>query len=228
MRAVIEPSADRKKDRPQLSNQEPGGNPRSSRAFRQEVAEGLLYAHSRVVDNSKKTLQAMSFLYALIELLEEKGLIDLDELDGRKEAVAERLVRQFKESGAGALFQDPEYDKYAFEDGASVDCASRISLCKAACCRLPFALSKQDIREGVVRWDLGQPYLVDQGQDGYCNHLDRCTGGCTIYEQRPVPCRGFDCRTHKRIWLDFDNKVVNPQVRRSDWPRRVSQDQQPA
>ena len=38
----------------------------------------------------------------------------------------------------------------------------RVHLCKASCCRLPFALSRQDVEEGIVRWDLGQPYLIDQ------------------------------------------------------------------
>jgi hypothetical protein len=27
-----------------------------------------------------------------------------------------------------------------------------------------------------------------------------------------VPCRGFDCRNDKRIWLDFENKVINPEL----------------
>ncbi len=41
--------------------------------------------------------------------------------------------------------------------------------------------------------------------------------GCRIYAHRPVPCRGFDCRGDKRIWLDFENKIPNPAVERDDW-----------
>lgn len=196
----------------------------SPRDLRVEISEGLLYAHSKLNSNSKKTLESLSFLYALIEILEEKGLINIEELDQRKADVAERLLAQFKETGMGAMFQDPEYDKYNFNKGAEIDCSKRLYLCKAACCRLPFALSKQDIREGIVRWDLGQPYLIDQGQDGYCNHLDRCSAGCTIYENRPVPCRGFDCREDQRVWLDFDDMQINPQINRPDWPRCLTEE----
>ena len=67
-----------------------------------------------------------SFLYALIELLTEKGLLTVEELDERKRVVGERLAAQFKEKQMGAVLQDPEYDKYEFEDGAEIDCESRV------------------------------------------------------------------------------------------------------
>ncbi len=133
--------------------------------------------------------------------------------------MGERLVKQFREQGLGALFQEPEFDKYVFEHGAEIDCAARVQLCKAACCRLPFALSKQDVREGVVHWELGQPYLIEQGADGYCTHMDRGTCACTIYTQRPVPCRGYDCRQDQRVWLDFDGMVPDPAVEQPEWPQ---------
>ena len=192
--------------------------------LRQEVVQGLLYTHSRANANTTKTLEATSFLYALIELISEKGLITIEELDERKRTVGERLAKQFRETGMGAVFQDPEYEKYSFDGGVEIDCENRIPLCKAACCRLPFALSRQDVREGVVRWNLGQPYMIDQGEDGYCNHLDRGKLGCTIYQNRPVPCRAFDCRKDQRIWLDFDKKIPNPDINRPDWPRCLTQE----
>jgi hypothetical protein len=190
-----------------------------SRDLRQEVAEGLLYAHSRLNANTSKTLETASFAYALIELLSEKGLITIEELDERKRVVGQRLARQLGEQGLGVMLQDPEYDKYTFEGEVEIDCASLVQYCRAACCRLPFALSKQDVREGIVRWDLGRPYLIAQDQDGYCCHLERGTLGCTVRGNRPVPCRAFDCRQDKRIWLDFENRIVNPRVMRDDWPQ---------
>ena len=87
--------------------------------------------------------------------------------------VAQRLTEQLRREGNGAMFQDPEYDKYNFEHAAEFDCAGRVQLCHATCCRLPFALSKQDIREGIVHWDLGQPYLIAHNGHGTCSHLDR-------------------------------------------------------
>lgn len=195
-----------------------------SNNLRQEVVKGLLYAHSRANANTSKTLEAASFLYALVELLNEKGIITIEELDERKRVVGERLAQQFRETGMGAVLQEPEYDKHTFQAGVEIDCENRIHLCKATCCRLPFALSKQDIREGIVHWDLGQPYMIDQGQDGYCNHLDRGKLGCSIYQDRPVPCRAFDCRNDKRIWLDFEKRIPNPAVNRPNWLEYASQE----
>lgn len=193
-----------------------------ARNLRQEVAEGLLYTHSRLNANTTKTLEAASFTYALVELLSERGLITIEELDEHKRAVGQRLAQQLSEQGLGVMLQNPEYDKYTFEDEVEIDCASRLHLCHAACCRLPFALSKQDVREGIIHWDLGQPYLIAQGEDGYCCHLDRTSQCCTVREHRPVPCRAYDCREDKRIWLDFENMIPNPDITRDDWPRCVA------
>jgi len=193
-----------------------------SEALRQEIAEGLLYTHSRLSENTKTTLEAASFLYGLIELLSEKGLLSIEELDERKLEVAKRLVKKNRHKGVGILLQDPEYDKYTFKDEAEIDCYDRVHLCKAACCRLPFALSKQDIREGIVYWDLGQPYIIAQERGGYCTHLERGSYHCMIREHRPVPCRAYDCRKDNKIWLDFENKIINPDILKDDWPRCVS------
>jgi hypothetical protein len=185
--------------------------------FRHQIADGLLYAHSRLNANQRKTLEAASFLYALIELLSERGLITIDELDTRKAVVAQRLAEQLRREGNGAVFQDPEYDKYDFPHAAEVDCPSRVHLCKAACCRLPFALSKQDVREGIVHWDFGQPYMIEH-DDGCCTHMDHTACVCTIYAHRPAPCRGFDCRSDQRIWLDYEQRIVNPTIYEDTWP----------
>lgn len=189
--------------------------------LRQQIAAGLLYTHSRLNANTSKTLEASAFLYALVELLSEKGLIDIEELDERKRSVGQRLVEQLRQSGAGVVFQEPEYDKYSFAHGVQIDCEQRVHLCKASCCRLPFALSKQDIREGVVQWDLGQPYMIDQGADGYCSHIEHGGCACTIYAQRPAPCRGYDCRNDQRIWLDFAQMIPNPALAQADWPHAI-------
>ena len=194
-------------------------------SIRQAVAEGLLHVHSRLSANTSKILEARAFLYALIELLSEKGLLSIEELDERKRIVGERLIEKLQQSGNGVMLQDPEYDKYNFQQEVAIDCENRVHLCQAACCRLPFALSKQDIHEGVVRWNLGQPYLIDQGKDGYCNHLERSACSCTIHQYRPVPCRAFDCRNDQRIWLDFARKIPNPAINQSDWPYCLTQEE---
>ena len=193
-------------------------SPEASRDLRQEVAEGLFYTHTRLSQNTNKTLEASAFLYGLIELLNERGFISIQELDERKKVVAERLVAQLKEKGLGVMLQDPEEDKYNFKGETKIDCENRVHLCHATCCRLRFALSKQDVYEGIIKWDLGRPYLIAQDKDGYCTHFERGTCRCTVRQHRPVPCRGYDCRNDKRIWLDFEKRIVNPNIHRPDWP----------
>jgi hypothetical protein len=186
--------------------------------LRHDVAEGIAYAHARLNATTGRMLDASAFLYALVELLSERGLVSIPELDARKDEVGERLVAQLEERGGGVVVQDPELDKYAFEGEVEIDCPSLIPLCQAACCKLPWALSKQDVREGVVRWELGRPYLNERRGDGYCCHNDAQTRLCTIREHRPVPCRAFDCRNDRRIWVDFERRIPNPNIGQPDWP----------
>jgi hypothetical protein len=135
-----------------------------SRDLRQEVAKGLLYIHGELNTNTTKTMEAASFLYTLIELMSENCLITIEELDDHKRVIGKRVIEQFRRSGNGIMLQNPEYDKYTFQNRVEIDCENRDHLCKPASCHLPFALSQQDIREGIVHWDLGQPYLIDQGR----------------------------------------------------------------
>lgn len=181
--------------------------------LRREIVGGLLYTHSRANSNTNRLLESASFLYALIELLKEKGILNIEELDERKMTVAKRLKKRFLGKGMGVVIQEPEQDKYAFRDKeVHIDCENRVHLCKAACCKLSFPLSMQDINEGIIKWDLRSPYLIAQDADGYCKHFERTTCRCTVREHRPIPCKAYDCRNDKRIWLDFENKVVNPDI----------------
>ena len=190
----------------------------NSTRLRHEVAEGLLYIHSRLNTNTAKILEASAFLYALIEMLDKKGIISIEELNLFKQSVGRRLADEYKKKNMGAMLQNPEYDKYIFHEQVEFDCRPLQPDCRTACCRIPFALSKQDIREGLVRWSLGEPYLIEHCPDGYCVHMDRRSFGCMIYTNRPVPCRAFDCRKDERIWLDFEKRRINPDIEHADWP----------
>jgi Fe-S-cluster containining protein len=72
----------------------------------------------------------------------------------------------------------------------------------------------QDVEERIIRWDFGRPYVIAHGPDGYCVHLDQKTYRCTVYEHRPVPCRGFDCKDSDKwpVWLDYEKMLLNPEV----------------
>lgn len=180
--------------------------------LRDQVSGGLLYTHYRTNTNTSKTLEVTAFAYALIELLIEKGLLTEAELNDRKRQVMERLAEKFRDNGMGVIRQEPEYDKYTFDSTVKIDCENRIHLCQAACCRLKFALSRQDVEEGIVKWDFARPYLIQRGKDGRCVHQDQQTCQCSVYEHRPLPCRAYDCRNDQRIWQDFDRNIINPNL----------------
>jgi len=93
----------------------------------------------------------------------------------------------------------------------AIPCAELIALCGARCCTLSFALSTEDLDEGVIRWDYGQPYLIRQrASDGYCVHNDPQSHGCTVHPHRPRVCRGYDCRKDERIWIDYEQRIPAP------------------
>jgi Fe-S-cluster containining protein len=182
-------------------------------SLRREVTEGFLDSHNRTHKNAGKMLEIASFCYSLIELLQEKGLITLEELNERKKVVGNRLVKKFAEQEIGVVaLQEYNQDKYTFKEEVQIDCASRLHLCRAACCRLDLALSRQDIEEGILKWDLGDPYMIAKDAEGYCRHLDRTTRRCSVWKHRPIPCRGYDCRKDERIWLDFEKEMINPNL----------------
>lgn len=187
------------------------GQPSSVEEVREEVAKGFLYAHSRANVNSSTLLEVASFSYALIEMLDERGLITIDELNQKREQVSKRLKEKFSQKGMGVALTAEEEDADGQSLNVEIDCENRLPLCHAACCRLRFALTVRDVEEGNVKWNLGQPYMIRQ-VDGYCFHFDRGRQHCGIYEKRPFVCRAYDCRKDQRIWQDFDNRVISPEI----------------
>lgn len=194
--------------------------------LRNDVAAGLMYAHGRENANTSKVLEVASFSYALIELLMERGVISVEELDERKKQVGQRLTEKFAEKGMGVALTNDEQDKYAYEGGVEIDCENRIAQCRGACCRLSFALTVQDLEEGRVKWDLGRPYMIRHDEDGYCHHVERTSKRCQVYSNRPVVCRAYDCRKDKRIWEDFENRVVSPDLEKLFPQRAAAEDGQ--
>lgn len=189
-----------------------------SRDLYQDLLRGLLYTHNRANANTAEVHLACATIHAVVELLLERGVLNREELARRQDAASDTLRRQYVERGMGVAMQEFGVSKYAFQAAPEIDCASRIQLCHAACCKLPLALSKEDIEEGSVSWELGQPYMLAHDSDGYCAHHNRETHGCGIYAQRPIPCRGYDCRNDQRIWLDFEKAIPNPDLTAPAWP----------
>jgi hypothetical protein len=100
-------------------------------------------------------------------------------------------------------------DKYAIE-GEPVDCEARLPLCQARCCSFGVSLSRQDIEEGELTWDIGRPYVLARGGDGYCANLGRDDARCQSYQHRPATCRIYSCKDDPRVWLDFEARIPAP------------------
>ncbi len=176
-----------------------------------ELGRGLIYIHEKLGTRILEHQKLSAHVYALTEALIANGSLSLREFERRKSAAEKSMMDDALTHWEGAQVLTSETDKYEVEP-VEINCAERMHLCKAACCRLSFYLSKQDLREGIVRWDVAQPYHILRREDGYCTHCDPATKRCNVHEHRPVVCRGYDCRHDARIWEDFEKAIPNPQL----------------
>lgn len=176
---------------------------------RQDLDAGLRFLHLMSMQTKLDLADLTSTLFALLEELVESGQLNVDRFDERRSRLQEQEEARLKER-PHVQATDP-VDKYALDDLPDIDCASRLHLCKARCCKLAFPLSFQDLDERIVQWDYSKPYMIRQGADGYCVHHDCHNHHCTVYEHRPATCRAYDCRNDRRIWIDFEQWIPAPE-----------------
>lgn len=168
-------------------------------------------SHSRFQSLANRTFERIraleSSVEALTDLLVRHGVISRAELETASAAADHALDER-----AGG---HPERVKLRSEATgtapaeAVVDCAARMHVCRAVCCKLTVVLSSSEVEAGRVRWDLGRPYVLRREADGSCTHNDRQTGFCTVYADRPAPCRQYSCANDGRIWKDFARMELN-------------------
>jgi Fe-S-cluster containining protein len=95
-----------------------------------------------------------------------------------------------------------------------VDCENRLHLCKAACCRIfNVGLTPQEVESDRFDWDPRRPYALQKNRQG-CVHLQGGGCACSIYNNRPRICQTYSCEKDSRIWADFENKVINPELKK--------------
>lgn len=166
-----------------------------------DVEGGLIVANTLAAEGRAVATEGLGLAQAVAEVLIARGLVEPDALEAR----AATLAAAQAASHLVRVHLGLVHDKYAIASPPAdeLDCAALLPLCKAKCCRLWFPLTRQDLDEGVVRWDHERPYSIRREADGWCTHLDRAGGGCGVYAQRPAACRAFDCRRDPRIWRDF-------------------------
>jgi Fe-S-cluster containining protein len=172
-----------------------------------QVVRGSLFTHTALSQNSERLTEVEAVVYGLLDLLIAGGIVDEHAVADAAVAIRTRLEERGETVSPGvALRVDGDIPKDAV---TPVNCAERLHVCHAVCCRLRFALSADEVESAVAQWDLGQPYQIRQSPSGTCVHNDPATGDCGIYADRPGVCRRYNCANDERIWSDFDRMKIN-------------------
>ncbi len=109
-----------------------------------------------------------------------------------------RVMERMLELGMAAVYGDEAPDV----PDAVVDCQACLDRCRARCCTLVFALTREEAARGDIAWNRARPCFIARDPDGYCPHLDRDSLACTVWDRRPLRCRRYDCRDDPAIWPD--------------------------
>jgi Fe-S-cluster containining protein len=189
-----------------------------------QVERGSQFTQAVIQRSFWRLSTAEELLTRLVNVLEERGVVDAVVDLGFEPASDDDDADDEPAPGIAwptiALRED---DAEQRQTGSSkvVDCDARMHVCQAVCCRMRFPLNAEEIDGGVVKWDLGHPYLIRQDATGRCVHSEGASG-CNIYDNRPGVCRRYSCAEDPRIWTDFDGMVLNEEwINANLGPRRM-------
>src|SRR4051794_39789415 len=157
-----------------------------------------MFSHAVLAQEANRADQNEAIIRGLVELLIARDVVTAEELVAAVDA-----VRTETDIGI-AIRVDREGSELA---GTPVDCASRLPVCHAVCCRLRFPLTVEEDESGLMKWDLGRPCFSRHGADGYCVQCASETHACAIYEQRAAACRQYSWADDTRIGKGFDAMV---------------------
>lgn len=180
----------------------------TTREIERQVERGSMFTHTAIGRNALRLGEAEAYLYGLIDVLMAKGLLDSKELQAATEKVRNQLAHDGDVPNAGVSLRI-DAPKETQHPAVKVNCAERMHICKAICCKLDFALTAEEVEAGDVKWDLGRPYYIRHCPQGFCVHNDRGTGNCSAYDHRPTICRTYSCAKDIRIWKNFENMELN-------------------
>jgi hypothetical protein len=119
-----------------------------------------------------------------------------------------KMIEKLMEKGIFVVYGD-EVDT---DETVILDPGDRRKICKSICCSFTFALTKEEVEKGIIKWNNKRPYFIARDDDGFCPHLDRESLQCKIWENRPARCRKYDCRKKTSVWIDWEKKIINPDI----------------
>ncbi len=168
----------------------------------------LSAAIRKLTERNETTQKISAELQIQFDLLLQILLARGDLSQGHR-TVLEKLRQRAQLLTEPQLELSGDIDKYTVAV-SEVDCASRMHVCHGRCCSFNPLLSRQDVQEGKVAWDIDRPYRLAKNKEGYCVYQVRESGFCGNYEYRPAGCRTYSCAGDPRIWIDFDNMIAAP------------------
>lgn len=192
----------------------PGAQPDPVAELDRQLERASLFTHASLDRIATRASGIEARLNDLVALLQDKGIVDRPPAQEPDEPETEEEPETEAESETPlppvrwpsfALRQELGRPKPT----AEVNCAERMHICHAVCCKLSFALTAEEVDAGKVRFDVGFPYMIRHDADGYCTHNNRSTGFCGVYADRPGICRHYSCANDERIWSNFEKMELN-------------------
>ena len=105
------------------------------------------------------------------------------------------IIKKMMEMGFGAV--------YGQEDegvpDANPDCSINLKWCRAKCCTVQFALTKEEAKKGHIKYNQSRPFFIARDSDGYCPHLERSSLRCKVWSDRPLRCRRYECKDDPQV-----------------------------
>jgi hypothetical protein len=172
-----------------------------------QVRRGSLFAQAIASRQMARANQTEAAVYGLIDLLIEKGALTSEEVTRAIEQTGTEMRHAGRHATLDVIVREDRPEPAPAGD--EIDCATRIPFCQAACCRMRWPLTLEEIEAGPVKWDLGRPFFNRHAAHGYCHRHDIASHACEVYDQRPPPCRQYSCVDDERIWLDFERMIPN-------------------
>src|SRR5215470_2819187 len=99
----------------------------------EQVERGNLFTHSALSRQSARINEIESFLFAVIDLVTQKGIAAPDELSEAVRKVREEMLEKHELSYPGISLRT---DDPADNEFIPVNCDERLHICKAVCCKL--------------------------------------------------------------------------------------------
>src|ERR1041384_7811625 len=106
----------------------------------------------RLVGDNERAQRGIAELQQQFETLIEIMVATGTLRPGHAELIA-KLRRRVEVARKAEVELSSVEDKYAVT-GEPIDCDSRIPLCQARCCSFTVMLSRQDLEEGQLAWDI--------------------------------------------------------------------------